>query len=415
MSSRSAAREVAEVVIWGSRVGAVAWNPDKNMAAFEYDSQWLRTGLELSPFTLPLQPGVITFPEMSGSSFQSLPGLLADSLPGQFGLRVIKAWLRHHHDVTDLTPIGQLRFVGSSGPGALEFRPELPSTRAVHGVEVEQLADSARAIEDRGGTSTRLNEERLAELLDAADLTSDRHPKATIDWHQSASTTRQHRGGLSASPESWMITFARDSDAARVEYAYSLMAADTGIGMPMCRLFVDWRERAYFMRRRFDRLPDRKVHLQSLAALHHLDPDKTGVHSYEQALSTAQALGVGAVGVTQLYRRMVFNVIAHNQNDTTKKVAFSMNPAGEWRLAPAFDLTWSRTPTGQHQMKVNGKSGDLTRHDLREVGQRFGIRDHDEIIDTVTSVVAAWEDYASYTGIPREHRMEIAASHGIAS
>ncbi len=398
--------------MWGARVGAVAWNPVKHTAAFEYDEDWLRAGVELSPLTLPLRSGVFVFPELAGSWFQGMPGLLADSLPGGFGLGLIRQWRRRHGNDDVLSPVGQLMFVGGSGPGALEFRPEHPTNRPSKSATIDELAVSARTIQDVGGPAVALDEERLAELLAAADLSRDR-PKARVDWSVASGPVRSRRNESPEPGENWLITFANDNVEARVEYAYSLMAADAGVEVPKCRLFVDSTGRAHFMRRRFDRTPGGKAHVQSLAALCHLDPHLPAAHSYEGALSTAQALGIGASGVAQLYTRMVFNVAAANQNDTTTSIAFTLNPTREWALSPAFDLTSAPSPTHRHQMTLNGKSAHVTGDDLREVGRRFGIRDTGGIIDTVASVVAAWKEYAAYAQVPPDLHKDIGATHQV--
>lgn len=403
---------MVEVFAWGARVGAVAWNPVKCAGAFEYDPDWLRGGFELSPFTVPLQSGVVVFPELAGSWFQGVPGLLADSLPRAFGLGLVRRWLRCHGDDDVLSPVAQLKFVGSSGPGALEFRPDRRPNRPARDVSIDDLAASARALHDAGGSAAALDETRLAELLAAADLGSDR-PRARVDWRAPPGPARPRRNESPEPGGNWLITFANDDVGGRVEYAYSLMAAEAGVAVPMCRLFVDLTGRAHFMSRRFGRTVGGQTHVQTLAALRHLDPDSAADHSYEQALSTAQALGVGAGGVGQLYTRMVFNVCAANHKVTTARIAFMMDPTGVWALAPALDLTWVPSPTRSHQMTVNGTTTDITREDLSAVGRRFGIRGAGGIIDTVTSVVAAWKQYAAYAEVPPATQTEVGATHRI--
>lgn len=402
-----ASLEVAEVFIWGSRIGAVAWDPAKNTAAFEYDADWLRMGLELSPFTLPRRPGITSFPELAGSSFRGLPGLVADSLPGRYGRRVIKLWLGDHNDNSPLTPVGQLRLVGATGRGALEYQPETRVNRSATKIEIDDLADWAQAVQENENPTVSLPPDQLTDLLAATVTTGGDQLQATIDWDPAANTF--HHGDETGSGR-WLIKFDTGHNETRVEYAYTLMAAGAGIEVPRSRLLVDQKGRAHIISRRVDRTSERKLHVQSMAALRHLDPDQPGAaHSYEQALSTTQSLGIHAPGVAQLYRRMVFNVVAGNQNDTTQKVAFTMGPAGQWRLAPAYDVT--SAPRRNHRMTVNDKSADITKQDLQEVGRRFGIRDHASIIDAVISTVAVWDDYAAYAQVPPELQDDVGSTH----
>ncbi len=188
-----------------------------------------------------------------------------------------------------------------------------------------------------------------------------------------------------------------------------------GIDMTECRLMKEG-GRAHFMTRRFDRTPSAdKIHMQSLCALGHYDFNHPGLYSYETALSTCQQLNLGQPSVAQLYRRMVFNVVALNQDDHTRNIAFLMDRDGQWRLAPAFDVIWSYNSQGtwthRHQMTINGKTGGFTRQDLIEVANRFNIKKPLNILAAVGSAVRRWLEFAAAAGVSPERISTVSASH----
>jgi serine/threonine-protein kinase HipA len=201
----------------------------------------------------------------------------------------------------------------------------------------------------------------------------------------------------------------------RVEYAYHTMAVKAGLAMTRCHLLEDG-GRAHFMTKRFDRDTDgAKIHVQSLSAVAHYDFNAAGEYSYEQAFSVIQRLELGYPAMAEMYRRMVFNVVARNQDDHTRNIAFLMDRKGTWRLAPAFDVVWAYNPSGtwtnRHQMTVNGKHDGLERADLLAVADTFGIRNAADIIDQVTDAVATWGHIARDSGVDPELSRTIAATH----
>ena len=201
----------------------------------------------------------------------------------------------------------------------------------------------------------------------------------------------------------------------RIEYAYHKMALAAGIRMAECRLLEEDR-RAHFMTRRFDRTDGGgKLHMQSLCAMAHFDYNQPGAYAYEQAFQVMRELRLPYGDAEQLYRRMVFNVIARNQDDHTKNIAFVMTADGRWRLSPAFDVIYAYNPsgkwTGTHQMTVNGKRDHFTRDDLRQVGRQMNIKKHDAIITEVAAAVADWPVFARDAGVRPDQRGAIATAH----
>jgi serine/threonine-protein kinase HipA len=199
-----------------------------------------------------------------------------------------------------------------------------------------------------------------------------------------------------------------------IEYAYALMANDAGIEMSECRLLEE-NGRRHFMTRRFDRLSDGgKLHMQSLAALAHFDFNSAGAYSYEQAFDVIKRLGLPMHAREQQFRRMVFNVVARNQDDHVKNIAFLMDKSGTWSLSPAFDVTYAYNPDGlwtsRHQMTLNGKADAFSREDFQAVAQVAGLKRGrtEAILMAVIGAVKAWPRYAEAAGVIDSQREAIA-------
>jgi len=310
--------------------------------------------------------------------------------------------------------------------GALEYRPAYQGRDRSAEVHVDRLADLAREIlSSRQQLRTDLVVDGLAELLLVGTSAGGARAKAIVAWNPLTGAVRS--GQVAAPPgfEHWILKFdgvgSSDRELAdpqgygRVEYAYHLMARSAGITMTDCRLHLDAAGRAHFMTRRFDRTADgSKLHTQTLAALAHLDYNQAGAHAYEDALAVTLQM-CGAAEVSEMFRRMVFNVAGRNQDDHTKNIAFVMDRTGTWRLSPAYDLTWAYNPRGdwtnRHQMTAAGKRDDFVRADFSAIADTFGIRDARTIIDEVVGAVADWKHYADEAGVDRAYRDRIATTH----
>jgi len=420
--------EVATVRIWGADVGAVAWNQDRGVAEFEYDPAWVRGGLELAPLTLPLRPGIFSFPQLNRDTFNGLPGLLADSLPDRFGNRIIDVWLaRQGRSRRDFTPIERLCYVGTRGMGALEFRPAIgPRALKAVPIEVTELTDLASDIlRHRTSWAASLTGERaeaINTIIRVGTSAGGNRAKAVIAWNPKTGAVLSGQVPAPEGFEPWILKFDGVADAAlgdpqgfgRVEYAYHRMARAAGIEMADCRLLEEG-GRAHFMTRRFDRRGNEKVHMQSLCAIDHMDWNAAGEYGYEQAFLVIQRLKLGFPAAREMYRRMVFNVLARNQDDHTRNIAFLMDRDGAWQLSPAFDVVWAYNPAGtwtnRHQMSVNGKRDDFTRADLLQAAKSAGIKDAPALIEQAEAAVAKWPSFSGECGVPRELAAQIGRTH----
>jgi serine/threonine-protein kinase HipA len=418
--------KVANVILWGSTIGAVSWDEWREAAAFEYTSKFQRSGIELAPFMMPLGSQIYSFPALAKETYRGLPGMLADALPDRFGNLLIDEWLvRSGRDRASFTPVERLCYVGSRGVGALEFEPAIHrgADQSVP-VDVAELVELAsEALAEKQQLDTRLNNddgEKLAamrDILRVGTSAGGARPKAVIAWNESTGEVRS--GQVEAPPGFgyWILKFDgvagnrdKDLDApqgfGRIEYAYHLMAREAGIEMTECRLLHE-NDRSHFMTRRFDRTADgRKTFMQSLCALGHYDFNQAGAYGYEQAIELAQRLGLDIGQCEQLFRRAVFNIVARNQDDHTKNIAFLMDRSGAWRLAPAFDVIYSYNPAGrwtnQHQMSLAGKRDGFTIADFRTAADRFRLfrgKRLDELLEQVDTAVGRWRDFADQAGV----------------
>jgi serine/threonine-protein kinase HipA len=418
---------VATVRLWGNRVGAVAWNEEQRFAAFEYDSAFLRSSLEIAPLTMPLAAGIFSFPELNHRTYYGLPGLLADSLPDRYGTRLIELWLqRQGRSLENFNPVERLCYMGSRGMGALEFEPALVSRQRSVRVEVAELvALAGKILSQRENLLVNLNDNEstaLDTIFRVGTSAGGARAKAVIAWHPQ---TGEVRSGQVRAPEGfeyWIIKFDGVDDEAlgdpegygRIEYAYHRMATAAGIEMTACRLMEE-SGRAHFMTRRFDRSDAAdKIHMQSLCGLGHYDFRQPGRFGYETAMSVCQRLHMGQRMVAQLYRRMVFNAVARNHDDHTRNICFLMDHDGSWRLAPAFDVIWSYNPQGEwtsrHQMSINGKLEDFQKEDLIDVARRFHIKKPADILAQVGAAVRRWPVFAEEAGVEPERIKKIAAT-----
>jgi serine/threonine-protein kinase HipA len=423
---------VAEVRLWGRTIGAVSLEEGARIAAFQYEPEFAGSGIELSPIVLPLSRQVYRFPSLPEVSFHGLPGLLADSLPDRFGNALIDAWLATQGMRPEsFNAVERLCYVGVRGMGALEFAPANgPPLRRSAKVRVDELVKLAsRVLAHRASLQVSFAPGRrhdgLTEILRVGTSAGGARAKAIIAWNRDTHEVRSGQVKAPAGFDYWLLKFDgvsankdKETDDPKgytvVEYAYALMAIDAGVEMSECRLLEEGGRR-HFMTRRFDRLSDgSKLHMQSLAALGHYDFNSAGAHSYEQAFDVIKRLGLPMSAREQQFRRMIFNVVARNQDDHVKNIAFLMDKAGVWSLSPAFDVTYAYNPAGlwtsRHQMSINGKTDEFTREDFDTVAQVAGLKRGRSaaILAEVMDTVGQWPRYASSAGVRYPQRNRIA-------
>lgn len=419
--------DALEVRLWDTRVGVIAWDATRGLGRFEYEPAFIRAGIEISPLVMPLKAGVHTFPEHAHSAtFLGLPGLIADSLTEGFGNQLLQGWLdRRGLSFAELTPVERLCYIGTRGMGALEYQPDWdPQANSDFAVQVSELVDIAQQVlGQKQAESERLDveaEHRLGQLLRVGTSAGGAKAKAVIAWNETTGEVRSGQVDCPPGFQHWLLKLAdvensehhADKDVGRLEYAYYLMALAAGIEMMESRLMPDG-ERAHFMTRRFDRVQGQKIHVTTFAGIAHQDRNPAGNTHYETLFATARALGLGQAALDQLYRRMVFNVLARKQDDHAKNHAFLMDPDGTWFSSPAYDLTFSFKKDSRwisaQQMRVNGKRDHFTLEDLRQAARAADIKRPDRIIDEVRAATARWPEFADTAQLQAEHTHVIQA------
>lgn len=417
----------AVVKIWGKDVGAVSWIKERGYAAFEYDPSFISSGLELSPLHLSLDDArngtIFSFPNLDLWTFQGLPGLLANSLPDDFGNAVINAWLeRQGRKPNSLNPVEKLCYLGKRGMGALEFFPTIGPKNLDKAVEVE-VSNLLKLAQDvliaRTGLDTHINckpkEEAMLDILRVGFSAGGMVPKAVIAINEEGHVL----SGQSDVPngyEHWILKFdgvsadqhgrfGRSKDDCRIEYAYYLMAKEVGIDMSECQLLEE-NGRAHFMTKRFDRIGNEKIHVLNLAGAGHLGWNPPGSVSYESLFQVMRSFNLPYPQQEQQYKRMIFNAVTRNVDDHVKNHAFTMNRQGSWQLAPAFDLTFSVNeldPLGEmHKLTINGRQDDFRFEDFKLLADSIGINKPVQLINNILDVTKNWPEFAKQAGVSPE-------------
>ncbi|MCK5882211.1 MAG: type II toxin-antitoxin system HipA family toxin [Bacteriovoracaceae bacterium] len=423
---------VADVILWGKRIGAISWNEDRNLGTFEYDANFLSAkNIEPSPFKMKKKTGSFSFAGENKETFKGLPGMLADSLPDKFGNALIDSWLtKNGRKSGDFSPVERLCYIGKRAMGALEFSPATSGENTDESIDIsldeivklasKVLSDREKVTEKIDTADDKQTEQALKNLLLIGSSAGGARAKCLIAYNKS---TGEIKSGQVKCPDGFdyyllkLDGVAKNKDKelndpqgyGRSEFAYYKMALDCKINMTECEL-IEENGRAHFMTKRFDRIDGQKIHMQSLCGLKHYDFNQAGAHSYEQALEVIRELVKNGQkkALEQQFRRAAFNVISRNQDDHTKNIAFLMNKQGDWSLSPAYDVAYSYNPSGpwtnKHQMQLNGKRENFTLDDLIQFGKKADLSEQKvkTIMIEITKVVRNWKDYFNDCSVPKE-------------
>lgn len=419
---------VAEVRLWGTRVGAIALTDGSKVATFQYDSEFLQSDIEIAPLTMPLSSRIYSFPGLNPETFQGLPGLVADSLPDRFGTALINSWLAGQG--RELNSVERLCYTGTRGMGALEFFPAAgPQMQQPKDIQIDQLVELAsEVLSERLELNTSFadsqKQDAVRDILRVGTSAGGARAKAIIAWNPQTNEVRSGQIEAGSGFEYWLLKFDgvngnRDKELedpkgyGAIEYAYSEMAAAAGIFMAPCHVLEEGGRR-HFMTRRFDRTNSgSKLHMQTLGSLAHYDYNFSGGTSYEQAFAVMRQLELPADSFEEQFRRLAFNVVARNQDDHVKNIGFLMDRRGKWYLSPAYDITYSYQPNGrwtnQHQMSINGKRDNFTWDDLEACSRAAGLKRGrcKTIIAEVLAAVSDWPQFADAAGVQPAQRDHI--------
>ena len=421
--------EVITITYQDDVVGAVSFDTEKGLGSFEYDPGFIKKGIELSPIKMPLSNRIYSFPELDFNTFKGLPGLIADSLPDDFGNAVLNAWVAGQgRSPSDITPLQRLQYTGKRGMGALEYAPatKLRSLNASQQVEIQSLVSIAQEILDlRGNFEVELKQsgqddrEAMMSLLSVGMSAGGARPKAVLAFNEDFTQVRSGQTKVPSGFTHYLMKFDGVSEHNKnqetfgdplgygaMEFVYHLMANKCGVDMMPCRLLHEGNRR-HFITQRFDRNKNNKVHVQTLNGLAHVDYKKPGAFSYEELFGIARQLKLSAVEAEQLFKRMTFNIIARNHDDHSKNFAFMLKK-DKWSLAPAYDLAYSYKPgskwVNSHWMSLNGKRDRFTRSDfyrLEKLSPIFSKKKIDDIIDATIEHISTWRQLAEEWDVPK--------------
>ena len=401
----------AEVWLWSRRVGYIDLDR-KGYVNFEYDKEFQKSGIQISPIMMPLSNRVYYFPELLTQSFRGVPGLVADSLPDKFGNAVIDNWLARQSRLPEsFNVIERLCYIGKRGMGALEYRPYLSNDHDEM-IEIDNLVELANnVLKKRENIEINSDKnEAINQLFMVSSSAGGARAKAILSWNKEKNIFKSGQIDAGEGYDYYLLKFDGVDESGdhslsdpkgftKIEYAYYLMARDAGIDMSECQLLEE-NGRSHFITKRFDRINGQKTHAQTFGALCHIDYNIPMQASYELLAQRCIQLGIYQNQIDQLFRRMVFNVLACNNDDHVKNFTFLMDKNGMWSLSPAYDITFSYKPNSlwvsQHQMTINGKGKDITMSDLiacanvMRISKKKAIR----IINEVKDVLLNWRNYA---------------------
>ncbi len=414
------------------QVGAVAWDSKKNLATLEFSDAFIAKGIDLAPITMPLREleagnRIFSFPTLNEDTFRKLPGLLADSLPDRFGNKLIDLWLASQgRQAASFSPLERLCYVGNRAMGALEFLPTLSGAQNNEELQLAELVDVAADIlknkETLNASLAQDKKEALRQIIQVGTSAGGMRPKAVIALNKATGKIISGQQTIPTGFEHWLLKFDGIQDNlfgeaqgyGIIEYVYYKMATAAGITMPECKLLRE-NGRAHFMAKRFDRIGNEKIHMQTLCGIAHFDFNDIGAYSYEQLFGVMRKLRLPYPDAENMFRRMVFNVLARNQDDHTKNTAFLLRKNGNWQLSPAYDITYSYNPavdknTSRHQLSVNGKREQISRPDLLAFAKSQNIKKAEELIQNVCESVSTWQTLAKAEGLAKERIEKIEAN-----
>ena len=399
------------VWLWGEEVGKLTWNTVQNLASFKYSLEFLKGNRDIAPLTAPIASKRARLPILGREEpkYQKLPAFLADSLPDDWGNELFERW-RIKQKITGMhiTPLDKLSFIGQRAMGAFEFVPDSGMKSDQQDIDLQALIELAQRIfTAREDAHIGADEDLTWQSLIAVGTSAGgRQPKAILAIHPE---THEIRSGQIAGLEGFEYHLLKFGDAQRssaeIEMTYYEMARLAGIDMMPSKL-IEVEGKMHFLTQRFDRQNGEKLHTQTLAALY------PGANSYEMLLEVCLKIRLTAKEMEEVFRRLVFNILANNTDDHDKNFTFVMNPQGQWSLAPAYDVTFifntgGFQPETEHCLMARGKRADWTKDDLFDFASENGIRMPESIIMEVVQAVTSFDTLATKYGVKEQWKSRI--------
>ena len=385
-------------MLWDDEIGRLSWDSSRKSAYFNYNPVWVNREIDIAPLAAPISSVRVLMPVYGeeGKIYQRLPSFIADSLPDAWGNQLFEIWRQDNHIANaEITPLDKLSFIGKRGMGALEFVPDGKQLPRVGKVDLKSLADLTERIFNQREEVRILPEESVTmqSLLTVGTSAGGRQPKAIIAINKDTGEIRSGQIASQSGFEYYLLKFGNSEySSAELEMTYYEMARNAGINIMPSRLYpVEGSN--HFLTQRFDRDGDKKLHIQTLAAI------QPGAESYEDLITVCRKLHLPESDCQQVFRRMVFNILANNTDDHNKNFSFIMTPDGKWRLSPAYDLTYiinagGYLPEENHCMYVRAKLRDITRQDVLNFARSNGIRRPAAIIRDVANSLILFRSIA---------------------
>ena len=399
-------RDFLKVMLWGEEIGRLAWHESRKLAYFNYNPEFLRGTLDVAPLVASIHNPMSTRAIFGETEriYQKLPSFIADSLPDAWGNQLFEQWRKQNH-LTDrsVTALEKLAFIGKRGMGALEFIPEIERSTKMDKINIKALADLAEKIlNERENIHIDADEElTLHSLIAVGTSAGGRQPKGIIAINTKTNEIRSGQVENDTDFEYYILKFGnKQRSTAELEQTYYEMAIMAGINMMESRLMMV-EGTNHFLTKRFDRDQSGKLHTQTLAAIY---PE---ADSYEKLLTVCRKLHLPEVDCQEVFRRLVFNILANNTDDHNKNFTFIMDRKGTWRLSPTYDMTYifdtgGFLPNKEHCLMIGGKLQDITHDDILSFATECGIRNPESIIRKVAAAVASFRELAQTNGVREE-------------
>ena len=370
---------------------------------FKYYSDFLSQGIEISPFKMSLSNTILSADQ---EPFDGLFGVFSDSLPDGWGRLLLNRKLSSMGiNLSSITPLDRLAYVGSKGLGALNYQPEITSEKKSFILELDSISYETKQVLE--GFDTNI----LDRLYQLGGSSGGARPKIFVGFNPETEHIIYDPGLIPEAYEHWIIKFASSNDPvdiANIEYAYYKMALDAGIEMNSCKLFKGESGRMYFGTKRFDRIGNDRLHMHSASGLMH-DNFRLSTMDYGHLMDCAFRLENHVAAYDKIFRLASFNVFAHNRDDHSKNLSFLMNNKGIWKLAPSYDLTFSYSSHGHHSTMISGESKDPGTKHLMKLAEYFSVSTAKDYLEQVKNVVSKWKKYAADAGVNKDSQKRIEA------
>lgn len=404
-----------KVYLWGSKVGTLRYNEKACISSFQYDLDFIKLGVQVSPIVMPLSNKTYQFNKRIDSNF-GLPPMLRDSIPDIYGNQMINIYLKSlGRSEKNLTPSERLCYAGKRGMGALEYKPSTEVANLDSNINISSLTKLASDVLNQ---REKFKTKDIAELINISTSAGGMRAKAVVQYNPK---TKEFRTGQLTHHKGFVFAivkfdeFNSNNEYTRIEYAYYLTAKEAGINiMNSFLLFID--NKYHFVTERFDRIIRKnkidKFHVQTLSAMCNVDYNEPNSTSYETAFETLDKIGASN-DKEELFRRMIFNIIMRNQDDHPKNISFLMKRDGTWHLSPAYDLTYAYDSNNKwlkaHQMNINGKVNNFLIKDIYQIANKFNIKKRKaiEIISQVEKAAGKFVKFAKQAYVSEERAKEM--------